>query len=270
MSPPDQSYSESWSTTPGPADGGVEEPKQLIAFSLGASQAKLVPADHERDWMSGMNRGTYRCLPLSIANSSGWMLLNEQALTVTWDGRPSAGATKILFANRRGGDYHAASVFGNGILTFFVPFLFRTPPGYNLLVRGPANMPKDGVAALEGIVETDWATATFTMNWKITRANTPIVFEEDEPICMVVPQRRGELAGFRPIVRPLEPGSSLGGDHHSWYVSRFLFLRALNRQRCASGGGSGSWQRHYFRGLTADGDRAPEHETKVRLCPFEG
>jgi hypothetical protein len=34
-----------------------------------------------------------------------------------------------------------------------LPMLFRSPAGYNLLVPGPANYPKDGVRPLEGIVE---------------------------------------------------------------------------------------------------------------------
>jgi hypothetical protein len=249
---------------------GASTSLELIAYSLGGGQARLVPASHERDWMSsGMNRGPYRCLPLSIANSSGWILLNEQAFTATWDGGPAAGSTKLVFATRREGGYHATSVFGNGIVTFFVPFLFRTPPGYNLLVRGPANMPKDGVAPLEGVVETDWATATFTMNWQITRPGAPILFEADEPICMIVPQRRGELASFRPVLSALEPDSDLGSDHRSWYSSRSRFLRMLNRRLCAPDGERGGWQRHYFQGFTVDGSPAPEHETKVRLCPFE-
>jgi hypothetical protein len=45
----------------------------------------------------------------------------------------------------------AISHFGSGILTWNVPYLFRTPPGYNLLVRGPANWPKD--AAFEKGIE---------------------------------------------------------------------------------------------------------------------
>lgn len=248
---------------------GREPPLELIAYSLGQSRAKLVPAGHERHWMASMNRGPYRCLPLSIANSSGWMLLNEQAFTATWSGGGAAGSTKLIFASRCSGGYHATSVFGNGIVTFFVPFLFRTPPGYNLLVRGPANMPKDGVAPLEGIVETDWATATFTMNWQITRPDEHVVFQADEPICMIVPQRRGELAAFRPVMLPLESTSRLGSDHHSWHRSRSRFLRTLNRQLAEPDEQRGGWQRHYFQGETADGERAREHETKVRLRPFE-
>ena len=246
-----------------------EPPLEFVAFSLGQSQAKLVPAGHERDWMGSMNRGPYRCLPLSIANSSGWLLLNEQPFTATWSGGATAGSTKLIFESRRLAGYHATSVFGNGILTFFVPFLFRTPPGFNLLVRGPANMPKDGVSPLEGIVETDWATATFTMNWQITRPGAPIVFHAGEPICMIVPQRRGELARFRPTLRPIDSTDRLGSGHGFWHRGRTLFLRALNRQLAAPDGQLGGWQRHYFQGVTPDGERAPEHETKVRLCPFE-
>ena len=79
------------------------------------------------------------------------------------------------------------STFGSGILTFTIGYLFRTAPGYNLHVRGPANSPKDGIVALEGVVESDWTEAAFTMNWKVTRPNHPVVFEENEPIAMISP-----------------------------------------------------------------------------------
>jgi hypothetical protein len=255
------------STSPEASESALE----LVAFPVGDSEARIIPASHERDWMSDeMLRGPYRCLPLSIANSSGWMLLNEQAFTATWNGGKGAGSTKLLFRSRRpAGRYHATSVFGNGIVTFFVPFLFRTPPGYNLLVRGPANSPKDGVSPLEGIVETDWAVATFTMNWQVTRRNTPVVFEMDEPICMIVPQRRGELGRFQPLVRALDRDPRLDKDHGAWHASRTAFLRELNRRLSAPATNLGNWQRHYFQGSTVDGIQAPEHETKVRLRPFE-
>jgi hypothetical protein len=248
---------------------GTNAPLELLAFPLGRAGATIVPASHERDWMSGeMQRRPYRCLPLSMANSSGWEILNEQDFTATWDGGPAVGATKLLFALRaEQGDYHAASVFGHGIVTFFIPFLFRSPPGYNLLVRGPANVPKDGASALEGIVETDWAVATFTMNWQLTRARAVVRFEADEPICMVVPQRRGELARFRPEIRPLAWDEPLATAHSAWLTSRTRFLRTLNRELSDGQDGDG-WQRHYFQGRTTTGQGAPYHETKLRLAPF--
>jgi hypothetical protein len=90
-----------------------------------------------------------------------------------------------------------------------LPMLFRTPAGYNLLVRGPAKYPKDAVRPLEGIVETDWASASFSMSWKFTRKLMPVRFELDEPICMIVPQRRAELEEFAPELRRIENDEDL-------------------------------------------------------------
>ena len=41
------------------------------------------------------------------------------------------------------------------------------------MVQGPINRPKDGIAALPGIIETDWSPYSFTMNWMFTRPGTP-------------------------------------------------------------------------------------------------
>src|SRR6202000_3160808 len=98
---------------------------------------------------------------------------------------------RITSLSGEGGN--AISIFGSGIVTFTLPFLFRTPPGYNLVAQGPTNRPKDGISALSGIIETDWAESTFTMNWMITRPHHPITFAKGEPICMVFPQKRYEV-----------------------------------------------------------------------------
>ena len=54
---------------------------------------------------------------------------------------------------------------------------------------------------LEGIVETDWLPATFTMNWRLTRPNYPVHFEAGDPICMVVPVPRGLAESLVPVAR---------------------------------------------------------------------
>src|SRR5438105_10509762 len=146
-------------------------PPKLIAYPTSQQLTmEITPASRWRDWINAMEaRWANRCLPLLIANQAGWALLNPVAFEATWDGSPAKESIRIDFA---GDDppypLPVESHFGYGILTWSIPYLFRTPPGYNLLARGPANWPKDGVCALEGIVETDWTFSTFTMNWKIT------------------------------------------------------------------------------------------------------
>src|ERR1700748_2989707 len=97
---------------------------------------------------------------------------------------------------------------------------FRPPPGYNVWFRGPANYPKDAVSPLEGIVETDWASASFSMNWKFTRKMMPVRFEGDEPIGMIVTQRRADLEEFAPELRRIESDEVLHRKYDFFLRSR--------------------------------------------------
>jgi hypothetical protein len=247
----------------------------LTAFDAsgpGATLVEIVPAPRWRDWMNATrNRFANRCLPLLMANESGWGLLNPIAFEAEWDGGPGRAALTITFDGGVQPAPLAQSLFGEGILTWAIPYLFRTPPGFNLLARGPANWPKDGVCALEGLVETDWATAPFTMNWKFTRPHCKVRFEQDEPFCMIVPSRRGECEAFAPEVRHVRADPSTAQGWKRWVMSReqlhvkkFLGIHSNEYEQDLD-----AWEKDYFRGRGTDGRPAPEHETKCRLRSFQ-
>jgi hypothetical protein len=203
------------------SDESTRPARPLIGFLTGDNAPPIVPAPINRPWMSATRGGwANRCLPLLIANQCGWELRNPSAFSATWMGGDDPAALMIAPDRRDPGQLLPASNFGYGILTWHLPILFRTPPGYDLLVRGPANHPKDGVWPLEGIVETDWASSRFSMNWKFTRQLMPVRFEVDEPICMIVPERRGELEEFAPELRPIESDEELRRKHEFFLRSR--------------------------------------------------
>jgi hypothetical protein len=248
------------------ADPTIEAAPGLVAYKLEPKpRMPLVCAPTARAWMDETpNRFANRCLPLLIANTAGWLVLNPDPIRVTWDGSVAMQGLTIEALGER--LPAVRSHFGSGILTWNLPYLFRTPPGYNLLARGPANWPKDGAYALEGIIETDWSPATFTMNWKLTRPHLPVTFEEGEPICMIVPQHRGELEAFQPEVRSLIRATGLALSHERWSASRAKFLLELDRP--GSEAQQRGWQRDYVIDMLPDGERAPGHQTKLRLRPF--
>jgi hypothetical protein len=247
---------------------------ELIAFpAASAPSVSIVPAARERDWMNDTaGRWANRCLPLVIANESGWVLLNPQAFEASWTGEDAVEGVTVVMDDDLPVTPIVESNFGYGILTWAVPYLFRTPAGYNLLARGPANLPKDGIAPLEGVVETDWSVATFTMNWKFTRTHHRVRFEVGEPYCMIVPQRRGELESFRPVIRELatDPETELGAktfseSRHGAMVRSFLGGYSADYEK-----DHGSWQGDYYRGFYPDGRPAPVHQKHLRLSAFEG
>lgn len=250
---------------PSDSDAPAWEPV-LIAYRVGAGSLQLVPAPRDRAWMDATrNRFAQRCLPMLLANQAGWWILNSHALTVVWEGGDDQAALHLDFHDGAP-PYPAVSHFGHGILTWHVPYLFRTPPGWNLLARGPANRPKDGIFALEGLVETDWAVATFTMNWQLTRPGVPIEFAVGEPICQVVPQRRGALEAFWPEVREVASDPRTAAGFQAWTASRSAFNADLYEE--GSDAAKRGWQRDYFHGAAPDGTAAPEHQTKLRLREF--
>ena len=244
----------------------LDQALEFIAIRLFAGM-DIRPASTDRAWMeTAAGRFAKRCLPLLIANQAGWELLNPVGVAAYWEGTDDLAAIK-LWPDAGNSRTWVTSHFGCGILTWHIPFLFRTPRGYNLLVRGPANLPKDAISPLEGIVEADWTTSTFTMNWKFTRSHQLVRFEPGEPIAMLVPVRRGELESLRPVIHEAWSEPSTVAAFQQFAESRQEFLRSLNITGSAAQ--RAGWQRHYMLGHNVNGKPALEHQTKLRLAPFE-
>jgi hypothetical protein len=104
------------------------------------------------------------------------------------------------------------------------------------------------------------------MNWKLTRAGLPVIFEADEPICMIVPSRRGELEDFEPGICEIGEEPALAEAYERWAESRVKFNQDL--QAPDSDAARRGWQKDYVRGMTLGGVRASEHQTKLKLKGF--
>jgi len=244
----------------------------------------LKRAPVQRDWME-VSRGTYRCLPLAIANQSGWLLHSPATFYARWNGGPArsdlwigseptplnASASISVWAGAPqtpvAGTHPAIkSHFGLGVLTFGIPYVFRTPPGINLWLKGPSNYVKDGACALEGVVETDWTAFTFTMNWKLTRPGLTVKFERGEPIGMLVPIPRGLAESLEPRLAPIDNNPELAQAYDKWMARRTQSLRDLDDRPPSAG--DPTWEKDYFQGRTYQGTQFEDHQTHLSLKEF--
>lgn len=238
----------------------------LTAYRVSSGPFDLVPAAYHRAWMDlTPARYAYRCLPMVVANQAGWFITAGAAVRARWNGGERKEDLEIA-ADPAARQAVADSHFGSGILTWHIPYLFRTPPGYNLLVRGPANWPLDGASPLEGIVEADWSVATFTMNWQLTRPDHEVVFPKGFPVAMIVPQPRYDLESFDPAVRAIDRDPDLELAYRRWSSDRERFNEDL--QRLDPEAVETQWQRHYFHGTSPSGAAASQHQVKLNLRPF--
>lgn len=229
---------------------------ELTCYRIGGYSTEIVPARPERAIFEA-NRHAYKCLPLTVANTAGWEILCPTGVTIEWNGGAAASDLIVTLDSVEGHPF-AKSHFSTGIVTFEVGWLFRTSPGDHLWAMGPTNDPKDGIAPLAGLIETDWLPYTFTMNWKMTRPGT-VRFEKGEPFCFLTPARISDVADCHPVEAVM--GAELVEQMALWTADRDALMVRFHANDPETM--KHPWGRRYFRG-----DEAPDrHFHKLRARP---
>lgn len=244
----------------------MKDKLEITAYEVVENPPPIRTANRRREWMDDtQDRFAYRCLPLSIANQTGWEILSPAGFTARWNGKDGLDAISIKFDEAP--SPLIGSHFGHGVLTFNLGYLFRTTKAHNLWVKGPTNQFKDGIAALEGIIETDWTPFTFTMNWQFTRKRLKVRFDKDEPICTILPYPRHYVSKFDARQKVINQHPKLYKQYVAWKDDREQFLRDLKDPN--SEAAKAGWQRTYMKGEDQYGKAFAGHQTKVRTRDFE-
>ncbi|MEO0466269.1 MAG: DUF6065 family protein [Pseudomonadota bacterium] len=237
---------------------------QLDCYKIYEVAPEIIPARSQREWMDAFpDRHPYRCLPLTMANSTGWEILCPIDVKIVWDGGPMESDIKLFTT----GDPNALASFADshfrrGIVTFHTGHLFRTPPGWGVWATGAPNFFKDGIAPLTGLIETDWLPFPFTMNWQMTRPGE-VIFRKGEPFCFITMMEHGRLEKIEPKLRMLSSNPDLVEEYEAWRDSRSDFNARLGKGE--ENAMKERWQRHYMRGQKVAGDDSDSHQTKRRL-----
>ncbi len=241
---------------------------KMTAYVVGPTKGWVIePGGAKREWMEQTPfQGANRCLPLVIANQAGWIIRCPFQFKVTWNGNKTHDSITFDFSeDEQRASRQVLSIFGFGIISFSIPWLFRTSEGVGLLVRGPTNYYKENMAALDGLVETDWAPYTFTMNWKIVKPRTPVWFRKGDPICMILPYPIAMLEQFKTNAAPIDSEPELQEAFHDWQQTR----RQQYKEAAEKGTPEGLYRLDYVRGSKPDGTFAKAHWSKLKLAKFE-
>ena len=227
---------------------------------------ELVPGSPDRKWMDNFhNRHPYRCLPLTMANTTGWELLCPFGFSAEWNGGPQKEDIRMM-PDRPHPDFPklVESHFTQGVLTFHAGYLFRTPPGWAMWTSGAPNHVKDGIGPLTGLIETDWLPFPFTMNWLFTRPGR-VRFEKGEPFCFITLMEHRKLDAVDPVIRPIDSDPVFKGQFDAWNQQRGEFNRRLARNDPQAV--KEAWQRYYFKGELPEETGPPpaDHVNKRRL-----
>lgn len=138
--------------------------------------------DIRRDWMDETyKKHAYQCLPLTVANTTGWEILLKEELVVQWDGGNSV--PKILSGEKTEDGFTQAQQSIVGMVSFMLGWVIKTEEPYSVWISGSPNYFIDGAAPLTATIPTWWWPDEFQMNWKITKIGEPVIFQKGTPIC---------------------------------------------------------------------------------------
>jgi len=192
---------------------GQDEPVVCRFYRLINAAPSPRRADRSADGMLPV-RGYRYCEALASASAFGWYLYPPLNFSLVWDGVEIAwtyegadGWYPLRGAQYPGFRQWFEEVAPEAVKTLAPPFLVaarepgvvqiwsgylaRTAPGWALLCRGPANIPRNqGYEYFEGIIDSDTWFGPLFGNIRLTRTNSPVEFHLRYPLFQVQPLLR--------------------------------------------------------------------------------
>lgn len=207
----------------------------------------------KRDWFTPH---FYNCLPLTIANQYGFLVASEFDFEVMWDGGDSPQSLSFYFPD--GLDeienlYPAVkSHFGYGIFTLELPFVFRTPPGVNLLAMAPTNYILPNMTPLAGVVECDNLRFTFTINIRLHIPGVSVYVPKGTPLAALLPIPRFFQDDFKMIDANSIFSTELVKEEYDAHAETW------NKRQIEHSDGKAN--RQYFKGIDTYGNKFKNHQ----------
>jgi Family of unknown function (DUF6065) len=186
----------------------------LVSFHRFVPTARL-PQRADRSAAGSLPTRAFRyCEPATSASGYGYYIFPPTSFSLQWDGRDvmwtwEGAGTWLPLASAQFPNFR--DLFGQvapeeireyappflgalqepGLIQLWTGIVARTAPGWSLLVRAPANVPRSGNYELfEGIIETDRWFGPLITNMRLTKTDVPIDFRADFPLLQVQPLPR--------------------------------------------------------------------------------
>ena len=260
-------------------DPGYEVPENSIVFYPADKEkayennwqisdvVESLKGKQQRDYFA---KHAYLCLPLTIANQSGFVVKANRDITLFWP-----GGEKPVIINLHGKQHANApddiqnyfNNFGSGIMSVANNFILRTPPGVNILTLQPPNYFIAGVHVMTGIVESDNLRGHFTFNLKVTTPGVKIEIKKGDWLSAFIPVPRYYIENFK-LVDGLEIYDESVYDLEKASIDKLKYERnggdlAKNMEKGMEDSYLAGMGRRYFKGIHPNDKEFPDHQKRI-------
>jgi hypothetical protein len=121
----------------------------------------------KRDWMDETyKKHAYQCMPVTVANVSGWSISLDDEVVVEWDGGNSVPRVISGAVSSSGREQAQCSIIG--MVSFNMGWVIRTEEPYCTFLSGPPNMFVPNASPLTASLPSWWWPDESQMNWKLS------------------------------------------------------------------------------------------------------
>lgn len=148
----------------------------------------------------GFPKTASACLPMSIANQTGFSIVSLSDFTMRWDGGHEPSSVSITCEDKvlegfygngednvYGNSKQMIAPFYSGMISIKHDFFIRTPLGVNLFVTQVPNNFIPATVPVSAMIETDNAVRDWVFNLKITVPNVDIHIKKGDPLIGLIP-----------------------------------------------------------------------------------
>jgi len=238
------------------------------------STMRIVPGSKARDWMDKTPyKFAYRCLPLSMANCTGWDVFAPCDFVVSWNGEPGLEDVQINYADDQ--MTFGGCSFGCGILTMHTGYIIKTDSAWDIMCSGPVNNGIPWASPLTGIIETSWLNFTFTINWQINKPGT-YTFDSRHPVARLTPLPH-TYDDIETSMQMLSDDKKIKAEYEIWSRDRSKKIQDMENT-FATNSDTGQvklgvpkthWEKTYYTGKDKYGNHVPGHNIKREFPPFK-
>jgi hypothetical protein len=161
-------------------------------YPAGEIQFPISSARRDRKWMSN-NIHSYRCTPMTVANSYGWDIISPKNYDIEWDGDMEPwndGKNKKSHMKVFGDgierpsevDFH----LGSGTLSFKIGWTPKLSKGWGIMLTDVPNKDYNGWRCLTAIIEVDKFTYPIMPSIQLDRPGK-ISIKKGEVFCRLIP-----------------------------------------------------------------------------------
>lgn len=123
------------------------------------------------------------CLPLSMANSLGYILRSPSTFRVFWDGKENSDAKIEIIENKKP-THKITTHSARGSFTIQYRFVFKTSDKHFTYIKGIPNI-RTKFNVMEALIESWWFEGTFGVVCLLNQA-CDLVIKEGDPIAVVM------------------------------------------------------------------------------------